>query len=236
MARHNPTRGDKLEEIANEAAPLKGGPAPLTGKQIAHAALIAITGFQEGYDMCMVGTVLPAIQRSLHLCFPCEGGTSNAALAECTCPAKQFAVAALMLGGICGGLSGGYLADTLGRKRCLSFAACVLIVAVIGCVLSGPGTLSVFYAGRVLIGWSIGAGSATCSAFIAETAPTAHRGKCLIIDEVMICFGCIIALVIAVLVGDDRYRITLAVPAVAGAVQLGAILFFLEESPPWLAA
>ena len=66
-----------------EISPLKGAAPRLSAFQLAHALRVCLTGLQEGYYLCVVNSCLTPIQRDLQLCYPCEGGSSDAALAEC---------------------------------------------------------------------------------------------------------------------------------------------------------
>merc|ERR1719379_1026137 len=84
-----------------------------------HVLMACVSGFLRGYGLYVIGPILTPVQRSLQLCFPCNGGESDLALAACTCPMKEFAVSSVALGAIFGGLAGGSMADAVGRRAAL---------------------------------------------------------------------------------------------------------------------
>lgn len=218
------------ERSALQPAALK----PLTTFQLTHAFIICLTGFQEGYMLCVINSLLPPIQRALELCFPCDGGDTDAALAACTCPKKSLVVSVLMIGAAFGGLAGGQLADTLGRKPVVLLSA-VLAVAVAGlCSTATPELVGLLIAGRTLAGVCIGAGGTASIALIAETAPREHRGALITAVELSLCVGCVVATLLALALGDAHWRVTMALPASLGAVQLVSGAMMLHESPAWL--
>lgn len=205
----------------------------LTWWQLMHAGIICLTGFQEGYYLCVINSLLPPIQRSLELCFPCEGD-SDTAMAECTCSTKSLVVSVLMVGAAVGGLAGGYLADALGRKRVVMCAAALFIVVAALCSTATAETLYLFMIGRIACGLCVGAGGTAAIAYVAETAPKEHRGFFIQAVEVSLCVGCVFATLVALAAGDSRWRLTMALPGAIATFQLVAGCVMLHESPAWL--
>jgi MFS family permease len=246
--------GAALMPMSEETKLLAHG-KELTWWQLMHAGIICLTGFQEGYcawrvksckllnrshttaivvaDLCVINSLLPPIQRSLELCFPCEGD-SDTAMAECTCSTKSLVVSVLMVGAAVGGLAGGYLADALGRKRVVMCAAALFIVVAALCSTATAETLYLFMIGRIACGLCVGAGGTAAIAYVAETAPKEHRGFLIQAVEVSLCVGCVFATLVALAAGDSRWRLTMALPGAIATFQLVAGCVMLHESPAWL--
>ena len=206
-----------------------------TRRIVVHVAFLCLSGFLLGYDLCVIGSILTPVQRTLELCFPCEGDGSDSALAHCTCPAKQLAVSAVSLGAIAGGLLGGWTADRCGRRTALALTDVLFIIGAAGMASAQPGwEVMLFFCGRALAGAALGAAGAISSAYIAELAPPHVRGRLLIANEVAVCVGCLVAYVAAVLFGDEHWRWTLGIAALPAFLQLLGLASLLLESPRWL--
>ena len=65
------------------------------------ALVICLTGLLLGFDLCIAGSILTPVQRSLKLCFPCPD-LSDAGLAQCSCQEKQLAISAVTVGAALG--------------------------------------------------------------------------------------------------------------------------------------
>ena len=140
-----------------------------------------------------------------------------------------------MLGAILGAIIGSGTADWLGRKSAVAITAVVfLLSALLMASASTEETRILFFAGRIGTGWCVGAGGAASNALLAETAPLAHRSQLLQLNEVMLCVGCLLAVLAANLLGDTNWRITVLLLALLSTIQLFGITLLLHESPPWL--
>ena len=134
------------------------------------------TGFIEGYDLCVISSILLPVQRSLELCYPC-GTDSTLELAECNCPQKSFAVSSIMLGAIFGGLSGGFIADRFGRIFALLTADSVFLGGCLLMVASAPSRPWLFFLGRCLVGLGVGVGGASSNSYLAEVVPEEQQAR-----------------------------------------------------------
>lgn len=145
-------------------------------------------------------------------------------------------VASFMIGALFGSLSCTWIGDILGRRRTIFLAACI---ALIGQALECTAySLAQFTVGRIVLGWGVGMLSATVPVWQSECAPTAKRGRNVVLTGMFIAFG--FALTQWINFGfyhiQDRsasWRGSLAIPALFSLVIITSI-FFLPESPRWL--
>ena len=216
-----------------EREPLKAGVASSRFRSAA-VGFACCTGFIEGYDLCVISSILLPVQRSLELCYPCGTG-STSELAECNCPQKSFAVSSIMLGAIFGGLSGGLIADRFGRLFALLTADSVFLSGCLLMVASAPSRPWSFFLGRCLVGLGVGVGGASSNSYLAEVVPEEQQAHAVQLNEVMLCVGCLASFLVAALLGDDLWRATVAVVALPCLAQLLAVSCLLPESPRWLA-
>ncbi|XP_062084658.1 sugar transporter ERD6-like 5 [Humulus lupulus] len=135
----------------------------------------------------------------------------------------------MTLGGMVGGLVNGILADLIGRKATMWFSE-GLITA---------GWLSIAFGknawwldlGRLLLGFGHMLNSYTVPVYIAEIAPKSIRGSLASSNQLMICFG----ISFMYFIGNVVSWRTLAIIGVLPAVLHILGLFFVPESPRWLA-
>lgn len=204
-------------------------------KRAAHVAFACLSGFLLGYDLCVIGSILTPVQRTLQLCYPCDRGDTDDALAHCTCAAKQLAVSSVSFGAIAGGVTGGWLADRFGRRLALSLTDGCFVVAAVAMANAWPGWgVFLFFGGRVLAGLALGAAGVISTAYLAELSPPSVRGMLLNLNELGVCFGCLTGYLVPLALGDELWRWTVGVAAVPAIAQLVGLLSFLQESPRWL--
>jgi len=144
---------------------------------------------------------------------------------------SEFGVFAsvLTIGAMIGALTSGRLADVLGRKMTMRFAAVVGIFGWITVYFAKDAMM--LYAGRVLLGYCTGVLSYVVPVFISEIAPKDIRGGLATSNQLFICSGCSAAYIIGALLS---WRSLVVVGLVPCAVLLVG-LFFIPESPRWLA-
>ncbi|KAK9802634.1 hypothetical protein WJX73_008174 [Symbiochloris irregularis] len=139
---------------------------------------------------------------------------------------------------VCAGLSsalGGAFSDAFGRKRALLLGDGLFAVGAV--VLASAGGVGALVIGRALVGLGVGLASVTVPAYIAECAPTSIRATLVTANVFMITFGQFAAYLSDYLFTfvPGTWRWMLGVAGVPALVQMGG-LFFLPESPRWLAA
>jgi len=179
-------------------------------------------GLLFGYDTGVISGALLYMQDSLSMS-PVEEATVVSAL--------------LFPGAAVGALSGGRLADTLGRRGTLLICALLFLVGALGCAIAP--TVGFMVVARVILGLGVGAAAVTCPLYLAEMAPAHLRGRMVTINELMIVTGQMLAFAINALLDSlihdaEVWRLMLGVASIP-AIALLIGMLILPESPRWFA-
>ncbi|KAI9311550.1 general substrate transporter [Dichotomocladium elegans] len=136
------------------------------------------------------------------------------------------------LGGLIGAMVGGRLSEKFGRRDSMLM---INITFLIGAALSATATTSVQLAiGRVFVGVGSGSMYTIVPMYIAEIAPTSHRGALVGILQLFGVLG--VFIIEAVGIGLQSYvgwRIATAITAIPTALQILGLPFCIR-SPRWL--
>jgi sugar porter (SP) family MFS transporter len=189
---------------------------PRTGVVLLAVGLvIMLAGLLFGYDQGVISGALDGIQ-------------------------KQFSVGTLLLevitswvtlGAMAGALVAGGLADRLGRRLTIVFAA-VLFVAGALVESLAPGS-SILVIGRLLVGFGVGVASVAAPLYASELAPSRLRGRMVSLYQLAITIGIFVAYFADyLLINGDRWRVMLGISAIPGVLLTLAILP-LPDSPRW---
>lgn len=147
--------------------------------------------------------------------------------------ALELIVSGVLAGAAVGALLGGRLADLFGRRRLLIATAIIFAAGAIACALAGSPQMLIV--GRIVVGLGIGLSSGTVPVYISEVSPAESRGWTVSLFQLAITVGILLAYVVDYAfahVNGWRWMFGLAVvPAAVFAVGM----FFLPESPRWLA-
>ncbi|CAI0383644.1 unnamed protein product [Linum tenue] len=135
----------------------------------------------------------------------------------------------MTIGGMIGAIFSGKITDMFGRRRAMMLSA-------VACI---PGWLAITFAkdalwleiGRMLIGFAVGVSSFVVPVYIAEIAPKQIRGRFTSINLLMTNYGFAVAFFMGNIISWRTLSLIAVVPCV---VQLVG-LFFIPESPRWLA-
>ncbi|KAH7072216.1 general substrate transporter [Paraphoma chrysanthemicola] len=210
----------------------------LTGKtlQTAQLLLVVLPAFVLfGYNQSGVGGLLSLRDWNDH--FP-QINTVDATGAEKSHKStlQGAVVATFTIGALFGALSCSWVGDVLGRRKVI-FAAAIL--TFVGEVLQCTSFhLAQFIVGRFILGFGVGALSATVPVWQSECSSTANRGKHVVLDGCFISLGYLLEAWInlgffEVSNAPLQWRIPLAIPTLISMVPIAAV-FFIPESPRWL--
>ena len=141
------------------------------------------------------------------------------------------------LGALIGALNQGWIADRISRKYSIVVA---VIVFTVGSIIQ---TASVDYAmlivGRLIGGLGIGMLSMVAPLYISEISPPEIRGALLVLEELSIVFGIVVAYWITYgtryMGGEWAWRLPFLLQMIPSTV-LGLGISFLPFSPRWLAS
>ena len=180
----------------------------------------AMGGFLFGYDTAVINGAEQQIQSTWGLTALMHGWVMSAAL----------------WGTVLGAVSGGRVADRLGRRLALFWVGVLYLVSAVwsGCA-SGACTLM---AARFIGGLAVGVSSVAAPVYIAEISPAESRGRLTALFQFNVVFGmCVSQFVNWALggIGDAAWRWMLGAEAVPAFI-FTALTPFLSESPRWLAS
>ncbi|TVY54344.1 putative metabolite transport protein, partial [Lachnellula suecica] len=163
--------------------------------------------------------------------------SADSSLPQCI-PMNETQFAALssmfVLGGFLGALFSGPVSTSYGRLLAMRITS---LFFVLGSVLEAlAGTIPIMSIGRFLSGVGGGASTVIVPLYISEVAPPKERGLFGSMTQVTINIGILVTQTLGFFLSKGSlWRIILAVGACLGLLQ-GVGLFFVPESPAWLAA
>ena len=149
----------------------------------------------------------------------------------------SLAVNAFVVGGMIGGLSGGWLANKVGRKNGLLYSQALSLT---GAILSGcskpAGAYEMIIVGRLLIGIACGLFTGLAPLYITEVAPLSIRGGIGIFNQLAVVSGIFLGQILGlngVMGSADYWPILVSFTAFPSALQT-ILLFALPESPRYV--
>ncbi|BFH63395.1 sugar porter family MFS transporter [Paenibacillus azoreducens] len=150
---------------------------------------------------------------------------------------------ALELSAAIGALFGGGISDKIGRKKTLRIISWIFLIGAVGCALAPSAWFLV--GARFFLGLAVGSASAIVPIYLAEISTSAHRGRVVSINQVMIVSGQFLAFLLNWLLGrmfisadgvieySDAWRLMMGVAIFPALVMIiGMTKVF--ESPKWL--
>ncbi len=180
------------------------------------AAVAAVGGLLFGYDTGVISGALLFIKLDFRL----------------SAFQQEVVVSAVLLGATLGAISGGWLADTFGRRRLLIATGAIFAAGAIGAAFAI--SLAWLIVGRMIVGLGIGFASFTAPLYISEVAPPAARGWLVSLNQLAITLGIVVSyLVDYAFAGIDGWRWMLGLAVIPG-IALIAGMLLLPESPRWL--
>lgn len=177
----------------------------------------ALGGLLFGYDTGVMSGALLYISPQFNMTSSQEGWVTSM----------------LLVGAAVGALTGGRVADLLGRRMTLIIGGLIFVVGSIWCAFAGSvGSLG---AARTILGVAVGAVSIVVPMYISEKAPADVRGQMVSLNTWMIVIGQLVAyLVNSALAHTGNWHLMLGLAAVPGAA-LAIGMFFLSDTPVWFA-
>jgi len=151
------------------------------------ALVSAMGGLLFGYDWVVIGGAKPFYEVYFDI-------SNNPAM-------QGWAMSSALIGCIFGALVSGVIADTLGRKIPLIFAASLFIISAFGTGFTDNFTLFIVY--RLIGGIGIGLASTLSPMYIAEISPAKFRGKFVAINQLTIVIGILAAQIVNLNIAED---------------------------------
>lgn len=137
----------------------------------------------------------------------------------------------LLVGAAVGAITGGRIADALGRRNTLLAGGVIFVVGSIWCAVAP--SVAMLAAARTFLGVAVGAVSIVSPMFIAEKVPADVRGRMVSLNTLMIVVGQLAAyLVNSALAHTGDWHLMLGLAAVPGAM-LAIGMLFINDTPAW---
>jgi sugar porter (SP) family MFS transporter len=198
----------------DDRIPQPQGAAEVTPFLVLIAAISAIGGLLYGYDTGIISGALLQITDDFGIESQWE----------------SVIAASILAGAVIGALICSWLSERFGRKATILLVATIFAVGALACAIApDPTTLSL---SRVLLGFAVGGGTQVIPMYVAELAPPAHRGRLVLMFQVAIGVGIVIATIVGATEMVD-WRVSIGAAAVPAVLMLLAMLR-MPESPRWL--
>lgn len=196
----------------------------------------ALGGFLFGYDWVVIGGAKPFYERFFEIAqFPGLQG---------------LAMSSALIGCIGGAGVSGWISEKFGRKGTLLMAALLFTMSAVG--TGAINSFAWFMIFRIVGGIGIGIASAISPVYIAEVSPAKYRGRLVTLNQLNIVIGILAAQIVNYLIaqevpegandsfiqnswnGQMGWRWMFWVEAIPASAFF-TLLFFIPESPRWLA-
>ncbi len=181
------------------------------------SSVAAIGGFLFGYDISLISGAIIFLQQEWSLTPFWVGVVTGSAIMGC-----PF-----------GALAGVYLANRWGRNKSLILSAFLFLVSAIGTAL--PFGLLDFCWWRFVGGLGVGLASTVSPMYIAEISPAHLRGRMVILNQLAIVVGLTLSVYVTYLLSFGGHWRWMFATEILPSLLLGIGLFFVPESPRWLA-
>jgi len=182
------------------------------------SSIAALGGVLYGYDMGIIAAAAIFVKRSFVL----------------TTIVEELVVSIVLIGAMIGALVGGAVADRIGRRATLIWAAVIFIVGSLLAPLS-PSAVVLILA-RAIIGLGIGFTSVTAPVYVSELAPPQSRGMLIGLYQFALTMGIALADWVGYrLAAQEAWRLMFGL-AVVPTVFFLVVILTVPESPRWLCA
>lgn len=178
------------------------------------ALIAALGGLLFGYNTGIIGVASLGMKEELAL----------------TDVSQQIITSSLIFGAVLGCLLSGPFADRFGRRPMIIILGCLFVLGAV--VSSVASTFTSLVIWRFILGLPTGGATQIVPVYIAEMAPSEHRGKLVASFQVMVVTGIVIAYLVGFGLGN-HWRWMFALGAVPAVILLVGMIV-LPESPRWL--
>ena len=201
-------------------------PNTLSKYVIIISIIAAIGGLLFGYDTAVIAGAIGSIQTIFDLSPALTGWAASSAIWGC------------MIGVIFAGL----LSDKFGRKKVLILSAILFFISAVGSSISN--NLTQFVLTRLIGGVGVGIASMLSPMYISEIAPAKIRGTLVTLYQLAIVLGINLVYYINLQIassGDAQWNLDIGWRIMLGSEVIPSLLFFIllffiPESPRWLAS
>lgn len=212
-----------------------------TGYLIKLTIVATLGGLLFGYDTAVISGTVGSLEQFFILPFGLEETAANSRLG--------LVVSSALIGCIIGGLSGGVISKSLGRKNGLILAALLFLLSAIGSAMpemlikpigqADHTFIYIFIVYRIVGGIGVGLASMLSPLYIAEIAPAKIRGKLVSMNQFAIVFGMLVVYFVNYYIsrqGDDNWLNTVGwrwmfASEVIPATLFLIMLFFVPDTP-----
>lgn len=165
-----------------------------TGYLISITLVATLGGLLFGYDTAVISGTVGSLEKFFVEPFGLSEMASNSKLG--------LVVSSALIGCILGGILGGWVSKTLGRRNGLVLAALLFLISAIGSAMPEMGVSPIgtadhtfiysFIGYRIIGGIGVGLASMLSPLYIAEIAPADIRGKLVSLNQFAIIFGMLV--------------------------------------------
>lgn len=222
-----PTSGERDAEHEDDSSS-EHAQAPANEGDIARAnpfvwgltITAGVSGLLFGYDTGVISSTLVSIRDSL-------------SHRQLTTLDKSLITSATSFFALVASPITGFLADALGRKKTILIASGLFIIGALLQALAATVWTMVF--GRSVVGLAIGSAATVVPTYIAELAPSAFRGRLVVVLVLLITGGQVVAYIVGWALSENEagWRWMVGLGAVPAACQLG-MLGLMPETSRWL--
>ncbi|MBT7655882.1 MAG: sugar porter family MFS transporter [Flavobacteriales bacterium] len=190
------------------------------------SVIAAIGGLLFGYDTAVIAGAIGSIQTIFDLSPALTGWAASSAIWGC----------------MIGVIFSGFLSDKFGRKKVLILSAILFFISAVGSSI--PNNLTQFVIARLIGGVGVGIASLLSPMYISEIAPAKIRGTLVTLYQLAIVIGINLVYYINLQIassGDAQWNLDIGWRIMLGSEVIPALLFiillfFIPESPRWLAS
>lgn len=201
-------------------------PNTLSKYVIIISVIAAIGGLLFGYDTAVIAGAIGSIQTIFDLSPALTGWAASSAIWGC----------------MIGVIFSGFLSDKFGRKKVLILSAILFFISAVGSSI--PNNLTQFVLARLIGGVGVGIASMLSPMYISEIAPAKIRGTLVTLYQLAIVIGINLVYYINLQIassGDAQWNLDIGWRIMLGSEVIPALLFiillfFIPESPRWLAS